>query len=231
MCLVYELPPDGLPIHHSWLNNLKGIVVRGYENWRELLEIKLTKESLSPGDPLELGSVKAVKGLGRVAIILFSILFSYMRLRESWSEACRDDFVRLGPPACGHKSVVLKLKIIRFLKDDGEVGKLVFHILGCVSRFGDMELAKYREHEGPGQTVVFPIIWERVPIIWGPISIIWVPFSIIWNKILKGGSPFSTQGSEIWKMRVRRGTSFSNMVHPKFLNMMLFISHLIPCCP
>lgn len=176
MCLVYELPPDGLPIHHSWLSNLKGIVARGYENWRELLEIKLTKESLSPGDRLELASVKAVEGLGRVAIILFSILYTYLRLRDTWSEACRDDFVRLGQLHWRHKCVVLNFGFCAFLK---------MRVRGGTSCCGDsriiprplpadnMGVAKYHEHEGPAENVVFRIIWEGVPIIWGGSAIIW----------------------------------------------------------
>ena len=94
----FQRPRDGLPLLHSWLATLKAITFEGFETWREVLEIKvLTLASESSGIK-GVQSVRAVKGIGRVSILLFAVLYTYRSLREKMEQdpALMADFGRLG---------------------------------------------------------------------------------------------------------------------------------------
>ncbi|CAK9074968.1 Uncharacterized protein SCF082_LOCUS36423 [Durusdinium trenchii] len=40
LCILFQRPPDGLPLYHLWVAVAKDIWHRGYECWREVLEVK-----------------------------------------------------------------------------------------------------------------------------------------------------------------------------------------------
>ena len=61
-----------------------------------MLEVKV-RDGLAAKEPLEFACVKAVKGLGRLAVILFCISYTYNSLRDSLTAEAKQDFLRLGP--------------------------------------------------------------------------------------------------------------------------------------
>eukprot|EP00435_Cladocopium_sp_Y103_P057869 s1201_g20.t1 len=40
LAMSFEKPVDGLPLYHSWLGSAKDIFFQGFENWREILEVR-----------------------------------------------------------------------------------------------------------------------------------------------------------------------------------------------
>ena len=132
MCFAYELPPDGLPTWHSWVHTLQSIVAQGFEGWREVVEIKLNA-GLDKQAPLSFASVKPVKGLGRVAVILFAIVHTYLLMREGLTEDLKADFIRRCAELCieimcEHKSVVFNHCALEKIKRDGVGVNVVFRV-------------------------------------------------------------------------------------------------------
>ena len=84
---------DGLPLFHSWLTTAKGIMYQGFENWREVLEVKSVAPEMPTGEPLGYFSVVPVKGMGRVSIILWVVYWTYLHKDELDSES-KTDFIR-----------------------------------------------------------------------------------------------------------------------------------------
>ena len=91
----YVVPVDGLPILTTWVSVLKDILYRGFENWREVFEVKpMNGFTFSHSQPFEFGSVQAVKGLGRLSMILWAVLHTYLHLRTTLTVEQKDDFYR-----------------------------------------------------------------------------------------------------------------------------------------
>lgn len=86
------MPPDGLPLYQEWLNTCQDLVRAGYESAREPIELCHS----DPDGKVTFLSLKVCKGLGRVSIIWFAVLFSYFKLRDSMTSAMKDDFCRPG---------------------------------------------------------------------------------------------------------------------------------------
>ena len=93
MCVCFKKPADGLPIFHSWVMTAKDILFRGYEGWREIPEVRLESDAKVPGETLGFASVVPVKGLGRISIILWSLLWAYLQ-KDSMDEDAKSDFRR-----------------------------------------------------------------------------------------------------------------------------------------
>ena len=70
-----RLTPDGLPILTDWINNAQSIWGTGFEGWRESTEVRPLKDD-QLGKALGFGDLEAVKGAGRMSILLFT--FAYM---------------------------------------------------------------------------------------------------------------------------------------------------------
>ena len=100
LALKYEKPSEGWPLYHSWIGTAKDIFFRGYEAWREIVEVRLSQ---APDGPLDYASVVPTKGLGRVSIILWAVFHSYVKLRGEMSQEQVTDFKR----CLWHKSVAL----------------------------------------------------------------------------------------------------------------------------
>lgn len=91
----YVVPVDGLPILTTWNSVLKDILYRGFENWREVFEVKpMNGVTFSQNQPFDFGTVQAVKGLGRLSMILWAVLHTYLHLRETWTVEEKEDFCR-----------------------------------------------------------------------------------------------------------------------------------------
>ena len=91
LCILFQRPPDGLPLYHMWVAVAKDIWHRGYECWREVLEVKGV--NFKPGSPMHFHSVIAVKGLGRVSVIMWGVLWAYLHKDEMDCEM-QTDFIR-----------------------------------------------------------------------------------------------------------------------------------------
>ena len=90
--LSYQRPSDGLPLLHDWTSNALDIYSNGFENFRESVEIRFTGDSLP--DRFGYGDAIPVKGLGKISILFFGLLFTYMKLRESLTPEETMDFRR-----------------------------------------------------------------------------------------------------------------------------------------
>lgn len=91
----YVVPVDGLPILTTWNSVLKDVLYRGFENWREVFEVKPMKGvTFSEKQPFDFGTVQAVKGLGRLSMILWAVLHTYLNLRDTLTKEEKEDFCR-----------------------------------------------------------------------------------------------------------------------------------------
>ena len=92
--MQYVVPAEGLPLYHAWLETCKDLMFRGYEPFREVIEVKFV-EGWKPGQPLDFGCLIPTKGLGRVSMLLWCVMASYIHLRAEWTPGMQADFVRL----------------------------------------------------------------------------------------------------------------------------------------
>lgn len=94
MALKFTKPVDGLPLLHLWLATAKDVWHRGFENWREPLEVKLVTDMNDiTGTPMALHCLAPVKGLGRLSMILWAMLWTYLH-KDNLDGDAKDDFVR-----------------------------------------------------------------------------------------------------------------------------------------
>ena len=93
----YERPVDGYPLLHSWVSTAKDILYRGFEPWREIFLVKV-KDPWLVGKPMQFGSVLVVKGMGRISILLWAVLHSYINMKDCISQNAdvQSDFKRPG---------------------------------------------------------------------------------------------------------------------------------------
>ena len=82
-CLAFsmKMPPDGLPVFDDWLLHASSIWAVGFEPWRESIEVKPLREDLV-GNDLDFGVLEPTKGLGRVSMLLFTVFYSYLKLKD-----------------------------------------------------------------------------------------------------------------------------------------------------
>ena len=84
LAMRFEMPVDGFPLYHSWLSTCKGIYMSGFESHREIMEVKWANGQgcVPDGSPISFSSVEAVKGIGRVSIILFGVVWTYLNKEQ-----------------------------------------------------------------------------------------------------------------------------------------------------
>lgn len=92
MALNFQKPVDGLPIFHNWVSTAQDIFNRGFENWREIMEAKVA-DGAEPGNPMNFMTVVPVKGLGRVSILLWGVMWTYLN-KDSMDIDEKEDFQR-----------------------------------------------------------------------------------------------------------------------------------------
>lgn len=95
LSLHYVRPVDGLPLLHHWVMVLKDLIFNGFENWREMFEVKVIDEMTVAGSKLGFATCHAVKGLGRLSVIWWCILRTYYD-RDSLTDQQKESFGRLG---------------------------------------------------------------------------------------------------------------------------------------
>lgn len=85
-------PSDGLPLYQSWVNVASDVYYSGYESWRGVIEVKAFE---SPGSQLDFHSLQATKGLGRLSVIYFGILRTYLKHQHDLTDEQIKDLKRL----------------------------------------------------------------------------------------------------------------------------------------
>ena len=80
------VPADGLPCYEDWLTHALSIWVVKYEHWRESVEVRPIDPALC-GQPLGFHSIEPTKGFGRVSILLFTIYWTYHKLKKRLESA------------------------------------------------------------------------------------------------------------------------------------------------
>ena len=56
----------------------------GYEGWREAIDIRPINQALL-GQPCDFATIEACKGTGRVSMLLFTVLYVYLEMKEGLS--------------------------------------------------------------------------------------------------------------------------------------------------
>ena len=99
LAFKYLLPSEGMPILHSWVSTLKSILCQGFEPWREAIEVKCIEGPTPFGGRIEYSKVTPVKGLGRLSMLLWSVVHTYIHCEQKLEdESYKADFLR--PTLC-----------------------------------------------------------------------------------------------------------------------------------
>lgn len=85
--LWYTKPADGIPLYPTWRNLASDIFGAGYEPLREPMEVRIRLSTS------EFGSLQCTKGLGRLSVILYGALWTFLH-KDSLSEDVQKDFAR-----------------------------------------------------------------------------------------------------------------------------------------
>lgn len=93
LALAIQLPPEGLPVLTDWTRTGADIWNSGYEGWREPIETRIEKQDLF-GSPMHHGCLVPTKGITRVSIIQFAVIYSYKKMQDKMDEAAKRDFRR-----------------------------------------------------------------------------------------------------------------------------------------
>ncbi|CAL1133840.1 unnamed protein product [Cladocopium goreaui] len=93
LALAVQLPPEGLPVLTDWVRTGADIWYAGYEGWREPIETRIEKQDLF-GSPMHHGCLVPTKGITRVSILQFAVIYSYKELQGKMDEAAKADFIR-----------------------------------------------------------------------------------------------------------------------------------------
>ena len=80
----FKAPVDGLPCLKDWGQHAISIWSLGYEAWREAIEIRPGNQALL-GQPCDYGTIEACKGTGRVSMLLFTVLYTYLEMKDGLS--------------------------------------------------------------------------------------------------------------------------------------------------
>lgn len=93
----------------------------GYEGHREPFEVQCQSDALA------FASVTVCKGLGRCSMILFAVVFSYLKLRDAgMTDEITADFTR---PWVGAYASPLQEQKQQHLKGDGSTGTVAFEAM------------------------------------------------------------------------------------------------------
>lgn len=84
-------PVDGLPCLADWMTHAVSIWSLGFEDWREAIEVKPTPSCVS-GQPLSYGCLEVAKGSGRISILLYAMVYTFVNLKNSMSNEEMEEF-------------------------------------------------------------------------------------------------------------------------------------------
>lgn len=94
LALWLERPPDGLPLFQDWFTIAHDIYHQGFEGWRETIEVALVDEDIL-GKPATFGCLVPTKGMSRSFVLMFGVMYSFLKMKEDMSAAECLDFKRL----------------------------------------------------------------------------------------------------------------------------------------
>lgn len=98
LAVWYQRPCDGLPPLQNWINTASDVLHGGFESAREPIECKL-RTHLAAGSPLQLGCLQATKGVGRLAVLYFGVLWTFLNLKvDAMKPEEIEDLQRPAPP-------------------------------------------------------------------------------------------------------------------------------------
>ena len=93
LAIFMSKPSDGLPLYQPWCTVASDVFHTGFESWRGVIEVKTDKVT---GSDLDFGCTQATKGLGRLSVLLFGVLRTYLAYQHSLSDEQTNDFTRPG---------------------------------------------------------------------------------------------------------------------------------------
>lgn len=93
LAFACKVPADGLPMLTDWLGTAQSIWGLGFEGWRESTEIRPLKEELL-GQDLDYGAVEAVKGSGRISVLLWTYLYMFLEMKHGLTSEEQEEFKR-----------------------------------------------------------------------------------------------------------------------------------------
>ena len=94
LCFKATLPSDGLPMLGDWVATAESIWSIGYEGFREAVEFQALEFKLV-GGPMDFASLMVSKGCGRVSVLLFSLVYTYLKLKDMMTPEEFDDMKQL----------------------------------------------------------------------------------------------------------------------------------------
>ena len=103
LAFAFKLPSDGLPVLNDWISHAQSIWTQGYECWESLEFKPLSRQD--GGKPMAFGCLECVKGIGRISILLFGALYTYIHFKNAMTADEMLDFKRpLRMSECGRGS-------------------------------------------------------------------------------------------------------------------------------
>ena len=75
----------------EWQVHATSIWSTGFESWRENVEIKAWDDSCL-GKALSFGAVGPAKGYGRLSILYFAAIYTYLEVQSSWDPDTEAEF-------------------------------------------------------------------------------------------------------------------------------------------
>lgn len=97
LAITLEAPIEGLPVLTDWIRTCSDVWLNGFESWREPIEVRLGPDG-KLGEELKPAMLIPTKGRGRASMILFGVLYTYVKLCDTLSDAEQNDFLRRGQP-------------------------------------------------------------------------------------------------------------------------------------
>ena len=80
---LLQEPEDSYPCYQEWQVHATSIFTTAFEPWRENIEVKVWEDS-TLGQPLSFGSLGPAKGFGRLSILFFGVLYTYLEMQKKW---------------------------------------------------------------------------------------------------------------------------------------------------
>lgn len=117
LSIALEKPEDGLPILEDWASTARDIYAMGFEAHRETIELRLHNKEMKKGDALSFACLLPNKGIGRISMLWFGLLWTWKKLSQDLTDDQTRDFSR---PVTKGTSFFLSYGIKRVTLEDIE---------------------------------------------------------------------------------------------------------------
>ena len=94
LSIALEKPEDGLPILEDWATTARDIYAIGFEGHRETIELRLHNKEMKKGDALGFACLLPNKGIGRISMLWFGLLWTWKKLSQDLTDDQTRDFGR-----------------------------------------------------------------------------------------------------------------------------------------